>query len=228
MASVRMTNDLRSNISNRAMQAFDTARPRPAPSTWLTDRMRDAITNSEPYKFLQQEWEKKGRHKFSSFGGPSQEINREDAANITITSAHSFNREVSNESSSIVFAFVPTIYAYRTSRWGSIEVMFEELPANFITDLTTSCYELHKELISHHNSRNDYCKKINDLLSSCTSVKQLLLVWPAGESFIPHEQMSRMYTKINRKERAQEIKEEVNFDDSFVNEIVLTAKLIGG
>jgi hypothetical protein len=37
-----------------------------------------------------------------------------------------------------------------------------------------------------------------------------------------------MYTKISRKQRAQEIKEEINFDDSLVNEIVLTAKLVGG
>jgi hypothetical protein len=40
--------------------------------------------------------------------------------------------------------------------------------------------------------------------------------------------MARMYTKINRKQRAQEIKEEINFDDALVNEIVLTAKLVGG
>ena len=40
--------------------------------------------------------------------------------------------------------------------------------------------------------------------------------------------MNRMYTKVNRKQRAQEIKAEVAFDDSFVNEIVLTAKLVGG
>ena len=226
MASVRMTNDLRSNIHNRAMQAFDTARPRPKPSTWLTDRMRDAIINSEPYKLLQRTWETQGQHKFSSFGGPSNDINRQDATSITVTSAYGFDRK--GTTSSIIFEFVPTVYVYRASRWGDIEVQFEELPANFINDLMTPCSELCKEIVNHHANRNDYYRKINDLLVNCTSVKQLLLAWPAAESFVPHEQMSRMYTKVNRKQRAQEIKEEVNFDDTFVNEIVLTAKLVGG
>ena len=226
MASVRMTNDLRSNIHNRSMQAFDTARPQPKASTWLTDRMRDAIINSEPYKFLQRSWESKGQHTFSSFGGPSQEVNREDATSITVTSKYGFDRK--SKTSSIIFEFVPTVYVYRAARWGHIEVQFEELPANFINDLMTPCSELYKEIQNHHDNRNVYSRKINDLLVNCTSVKQLLLAWPAGESFVPHEQMNRMYTKVNRKQRAQEIKAEVAFDDSFVNEIVLTAKLVGG
>jgi len=37
-----------------------------------------------------------------------------------------------------------------------------------------------------------------------------------------------MYERITRVARAQQIKEEVQFDDAFVNEVVLTAKLVGG
>jgi len=226
MASVRMTQELRENIHNRAMQAFDTARPEPKASTWLTDRMRDAIINSEPYKFLQQHWETKGRQKFSSFGGPPQGVNREEATNVTVTSANGFNKN--DTTSKLKFEFVPKIYVYRERSWGDVEVHFEELPTNFIQDLRTPCYELDLQIVEHHNNRRTYYKKIGDLLNNCSSVKQLLLAWPAGESFVPHESMTRMYTKINRKQRVQEIKEEINFDDALVNEIVLTAKLVGG
>jgi hypothetical protein len=226
MASVRMTQELRSNIHNRAMEAFDTARPEPTASTWLTDRMRDAIINSEPYKFLQKQWETKDRLKFSSFGGPPQGVNRDEATTVTVISANGFNRN--NTTSNLKFEFVPKIYVYRERPWGGVEVHFEELPANFIQDLQTPCYDLHQQVVEHHNNRLTYYRKIGDLLNNCTSVKQLLLAWPAGESFVPHESMTRMYTKINRKQRAQEIKEEINFDDALVNEIVLTAKLVGG
>lgn len=226
MASIRMTRDLRANINNRAMQAFDIARPEPTASTWLTDRMRDAIINSEPYKFLQESWETKGRQKFSSFGGPPQKLNRQEAATVIVISANGFNKNDSG--SKLTFEFVPKIYVYCERLWGDVEVHFEELPANSIQDLRTPCYELHQQVLEHRTNRFAYEKKISDLLDHCSSVKQLLLAWPAGESFVPHESMTRMYTKINRKQRAQEIKEEINFDDTLVNEIVLTAKLVGG
>lgn len=226
MASVRMTNDLRSNIVNRALQAFDTARPRPKPSTWLTDRMRDAIINSEPYKFLQRAWETKGQHNFSSFGGPPQGVNREEVSNINVHAHSGFDKSGTN--SNLSFEFVPMLYVYRERGWGYPEVKFEELPANFISDLSGPCQELQVQIKEYDYNRSSYHQKINDLINSCGTVKQLLLAWPAAESFVPNEKISRMYTKVNRKARVEEIKQQVKFDDSFVNEIVLTAKLVGG
>jgi hypothetical protein len=225
MASVRMTNELRSNIQNRAIEAFDTARPRPAPSTWLTDRMRDAIINSEPYKALQRLWEIRDQHTFVSFGGYPKQLEREATSYVSVSSVNGFNQTAL---SSLMFEFAPQINVYRAVRWGHPEVKFEELPANFIQDLATPCYELCQDIKTHDANKDEYCRKISSLLIQCGTVKQLLLAWPAAESFVPNEKMSRMYTKVNRKQRAQEIKEEVNFDDSFVNEIVLTAKLVGG
>jgi hypothetical protein len=228
MASVRMTNELRSNIRNRAMQAFDTARPCPKPSTWLADRMRDAIINSEPYKTLQRLWDTREQHSFVSFGGYPKPLNREATSHVSVSSERGFTQSGQLASSTLVFEFAPQLNIYRESRWGYPEVRFEELPANFIQDLATPCYELCQDIKTHAANKHEYELKISDLIVQCGTVKQLLLAWPAAESFVPSEHMNRMYTKVNRKQRAQEIKEEVNFDDTFVNEIVLTAKLVGG
>jgi len=75
-------------------------------------------------------------------------------------------------------------------------------------------------------SRN-YNSSIRELLESCTTLKQLLEIWPAAESLVPNDRLQKMHTKITRVERAKQIKEEVNFDPTIANQTVLTAKLMG-
>jgi hypothetical protein len=228
MASVRLTNDIRQTIHNRAMEAFNLARPEPRPSTWLTDRLRDAILNSEPYKVLKAFYDNQTLHQFKSLGGYNKSVNRSEDARLALTTTTEFGTVTGHRNMSLHFEMVPQIVTYRQSSWGHPEFHFEELPVDAQRELGPKCLELAQSIRENSTERTTYSTKISELLGNCTTVKQMLLAWPAGESFVPDENKRRMYEKVTRIERAERIKEKVQFDDSFVNEVVLTAKLVGG
>jgi len=52
MASVRMTQQMRHDISRAAETAYDTANPEPKPSTEFVDGLKQAIINSPEQKFF--------------------------------------------------------------------------------------------------------------------------------------------------------------------------------
>ena len=220
MPSVRMTNELRSIILNRAMEAFNAAKPRPAPSTEMTNHFREGILQSEPYKYLKALFETQTSYsKFQSLDGIPDSVKR-----LTVSELH-LNTE---NHSHIVFSFVPQLTIYSSTSWGPSVMFFQELP-NFTKEaLRNPVQNLIAELAQHAGDYSDYHNKIQRLLEECTTVKQMLTAWPAGEAFVPREYISKMYEKVTRIERAERLKREVAFDDSFVNEVVLTAKLVGG
>lgn len=230
MASVRLTNEIRSDIHRNAMEAFKVAKPTPKPTTWLSDRIRDGIIGSEPYKVLRELYESRNKYTFTSLGGIPINVNQTNDANVNLTSKTNFGASsfVDNNNKSIQIEMVPQIKLFRGSSWGTPEFSFEDFSPQVRADLAGPLQQLSKDIIDHYAEQHAYHKKINDLLDACTTVKQLLTAWPAGESFVAHEHKTRMYTKITRVERAKKIREEVQFDDAFVNEVVLTAKLVGG
>ena len=219
MASVRMTNEIRSNITRRATQAFDVARPTPKLNNEHTTLLRDAITRSRPYQILKELFDNQDQHSdFKSFEGFPKPVKRQAVSVLS----------VNLDQHSIYVEFVPQMLIYTQSSWGSTHLAFNELTAADQYALRPAVEQLIADLAAHEKDKNDYYHKIHSLVNECTTVKQMLLAWPAGEAFVPPECMTRMYEKVTRIERAKAIKQEVSFDDSFVNEVVLTAKLVGG
>jgi hypothetical protein len=228
MASVRMTRDLRQRILQNAFEAFDNARPQPFPNTEITNLLRDAILRSPPYMFLHNLHNKPPGATFASFGGPPKTAtNRDEVTNINFSTQTGFRGLSPTRHSNIIFTFVPSIVIYRTERWGTPEVRFEELTPEDQTTIGPKCAELVKEIQEYMTERETYRTKLSGLLERCTSVKQLLLAWPGGESFIPDAAKQRMYVTVTRKEVVNKIKEDIKFDDSFVNQVVLTSKIVG-
>lgn len=123
---------------------------------------------------------------------------------------------------------MPPLRVYAENHWGTLEFSFLELNPDDIGELRQPLTDVCNAIAQNNLDRREYSTKINSLLNQCTTVKQMLTVWPAGESFVPSQSISRMYEKVTRIERAKQIKEEVEFDDTLVNEVVLTAKLVGG
>lgn len=220
MASVRMTNELRSVILHRALEAFNAAKPRPSPDTQTTNHFIEAIVQSEPYKYLKELYDKQiSCPKFESLNGLPESVKRISVSELQLKA---------DSGDLITFSFVPQITLYGTSSWGVGCMYFSELTQSSKEILRAPIQELLTELAQHKNDYHDYHCKVHALLAECTTVKQMLTAWPAGEAFVPNEYISKMYEKVTRIERAERIKKEVQFDDSFVNEVVLTAKLVGG
>ena len=80
----------------------------------------------------------------------------------------------------------------------------------------------------HDVARETYERSIRDLVTRCTTLKQLLEIWPAAESLVPTDKIQKLHTKVTRIERATQIKEEIRFDPTIANQAVLTAKMLGG
>ena len=224
MASVRLTRELRESINRRAMDAFDLAKPQPKPSTALTDKVRQAVLDSVPFRTLKAFYDGYTVHgDFKSLNGRPDNLKATDMARLYLSNIGS-----SGGVHSLHFEFVPPIRVYTSSNWGTLTFYFDEFNLEDRAALQGPLLDLCGEINQNQSDRQNYADKIGALLSECTTIKQLLMVWPAGESFVPHEYMTKMYEKVTRIERAQRIKKEVEFDDSFVNEVVLTAKLVGG
>ena len=79
----------------------------------------------------------------------------------------------------------------------------------------------------YSTNRREYYNTVNRLLDKCSTLKQFLTAWPAGEAFVPQDKMSELHTKVTRIQKARQLKEDIDFDDTAVNKVVLTAKLNG-
>lgn len=222
MASVRLTNELRSLIHSNAMEAFNLAKPEPQPPIDLNDKIRAAIVRSRPFQALKNIHDLCATHSaFDSLGGRPDKIKPQDVTRIYL-------KNIGEREDSLLLEFMPPLRVYAENHWGTLEFSFVELNPDDIAELRQPLTDVCNAIAQNNLDRREYSTKINSLLNQCTTVKQMLTVWPAGESFVPSQSMSRMYEKVTRIERAKQIKEEVEFDDTLVNEVVLTAKLVGG
>lgn len=231
MASVRMTNNLRNHIKDKAMEAFNNACPQPVPSNDLVKLLRQAIIESPPYKYLETKFTARDSTSFVSFNGPPKpSVFKEEVSMLNLSTQSGYGSKLpsTTRANSFMLTFVPHLTVYRTERWGMTDVRFEELRLEDRQVIGPMCEQLQTDINEWAKNREEYRTKISDLLDRCTSVKQMLMAWPAGESFVPQEFKQRMYVKVTRRERVERIKEEIKFDDSLVNQVVLTSKLVGG
>ena len=229
MASVRLTRDLRNQIHQKAMDAFKVANPDPMPPTEFVQYLAEAIPRMPSQIGLRKmhdiyESEVKGAESF-------------DAKNTTIISKTIETLSVEWVDNAFerrkYVAFEPSIpiNVYRSDSH-SYYMSFKAVIGDFATQDQTKIQEYAVNLAERRKKNNeaesDYRYKIQDLLVRCNTLKQLLEVWPAAENLIPGQYVVKMHEKITRKQRAQSVKEEINFNPDDVNHVVLTAKLLGG
>lgn len=234
MASVRMTQALRDEIMRNAVNAYDTANPNPQPSTEFVEKARHAIMNSPEQKFL-AEWAdagcKRGLMKEARHGDnilPDTMKEPPTAIDLKLPTDASNRKDYQ----SVEIKFATPLRSWRTiynrSYWGNPDVYIPDLDPSDRSDLTRMLTEHCNTRRDHRNAKNSYECQIRDLLRSVTTVKQLLEVWPGAESLIPADAIAKMHVKVTRKQRAQEIKEQVSFDPTIANQAVLTSKMLGG
>ena len=114
------------------------------------------------------------------------------------------------------------------NRWGNPSVYVNDLATEDQHEISEMFETFQETLTEWKKAARNYNGSITDLLENCTTLKQLLEIWPAAESLVESDKLAKMHVKVTRKERAQQIKEEVCFDPTIANQAVLTAKLLGG
>jgi hypothetical protein len=232
MASVRLSRDLRSTIKRNAMQAFDVSTPEPQFATNDINFMVDAVLQSDAQatiSVIAQTYEKLPKCR-TSWG-----YNRE------LRPAFGFDSPFETKVSKITFVLDPrneakghrttvdlnrSVQMYSASNTAEVPIDVIQDPAERarIVEILDTYEKRHQD---YRDSRANYNVTIDRLLDECTTLKQFLQAWPAGESFVPQDKINELHTKVTRIQKARQIKEDINFDDTVVNKVVLTAKLMG-
>ena len=128
-----------------------------------------------------------------------------------------------------LFSMSITCINYRTDNfsWNTPTFYVEDLDLNFIPEVRENFDALVEAKAKHNKELRDYRASIRDLLDKCTTLKQLLEIWPAAESLVPSESIQKLHEKVTRKAKAEQIKEEIQFDPTIANQAVLTSKMLG-
>lgn len=232
MASVRLSRDLRSTIKRNAMQAFDVSTPEPQFATDDINFLVDAVLQSDSQATL-------GAIAQSYDTVPKMRSSW--AYNRELKPAFGFEQPYETRVSKITFILEPrneanghrttvdlnrSVHMYSAHNTAEVPIEVIDNPAKRIRVIEIlDTYE--KRYQDYKESRHNYGGTVSSLLEECTTLKQFLQAWPAGEAFVPQDKINELHTKVTRIQKARQIKEDINFDDTAVNKVVLTAKLMG-
>lgn len=222
MASVRLTNNLRDEIHRKAMKAFDLANPKPKASTAFVTLTKHAVYNGPQQTYLRhclQTGTEMGIDKQVS-GKELLPTPREKMTSITLV--HDDNTCEINFNTPIDHLERTHDSWYHTSR-----TFISDLDPKDRSEMVDHFLTLKKAQREHDAAKTGYRVSIEELLQACSTLKQLLEIWPAAESLVDQKHIQKMHTKITRAKRAQQVKEEIKFDPTIANQAVLTAKMLG-
>lgn len=236
MASVRMSQDLRSTIIRNAKDAFDRSTPEPQLSTTDIDWFAESVFQSGAHKKALQLVEM--GETFPTM--PAQYYGRDhiDAPVLDlvfpklnkISRFELVYRNSSGYKRSLGFYLNSPKRFACSQRNGHETLCFsvnifdnndDMLKAKKIVD------DYHERLKAYKSKKESFVEHIENLVRKCTTLKQFVDTWDAGKAFVPEHLIQKMHEKVTRAQRAKKIKEEIEFDDSVVNQVVLTSKLMG-
>jgi hypothetical protein len=235
-----MTNELQLDICRNADKAYSLSNPTPKPNNEYVAAVRKAITDSPEQTYLRdikKLGEERGIDKESRYGPnilpqpPKETVtgvelrvtNAGDA--ISQRNAHRNFRETDVKFDTPMAGYLVGIEG---NRWVQPSVWINDMRTEDQTQVL-ELFEAFKKLSQEHNvAKETYQRSIRDLVTRCTTLKQLLEIWPAAESLVPTDKIQKLHTKVTRIERATQIKEEIRFDPTIANQAVLTAKMLGG
>ena len=243
MASVRLTQELRSKINENARDAYNNVNVVPKPTSKQCEFIAKAVKNTPIQCLLKDvvtEREKRGELYPQLGENLMLEKYNDSFPQFHKTSVVSIVNDLDGSGDSrerVDFNFNTPIHLYSCSSytshrhshnsWNHGSWMVSEFALEQQTEVAEMVNDLRFDIKRFWENKKAYEKQIKEVLKQCTTVKQLLDVWPAAESLVPSEKLQEMAVKITRKQRAQNIKEEIHFDSSKLNKHLLANKLLG-
>lgn len=257
MASVRMTEALRSKIESSALKAFDLANPNITTPTTTADAVKKAVENMPQQQYAKR-IHKLYKEEFAHLEGKfivSDEVRRASVirGNYETLLLESYNKPYFGELSSVVFHWpspdtpssrrphgrsvtitfnTPIEIAVASAKaWsfygGQLDMAIEQLRVEDQTKIKESITALYDQRRAQKDKRTEYGRQIHNLVQTVNTVKQLLEAWPAAESLLPPETTRKMHMQVTRAQKAKQIKEEIKFDSAIANQTILTARILG-
>lgn len=246
MASVRMSNDLRATLLNRALENFNTAKPKPELLGSDKIILRDAALNcqtlqaikvvqaqAEESPALKHLTQKSQRKSIGLRGGMFTDTRYaeirfvEGGENRTRSSNTIFN--FSLDASIVVTTFTDDICLIEPGYYNNNALLIcrEDLYPDDLVKVDEIVTSQKTKVETYQTEKNEYQTKLKSLLESTNTVGQFLEAWPGGEYLLPPTIIQKLNTKITRQQAAKKVKEDIDFDADACNNIALTAKLMG-
>lgn len=230
MTSVRMSQELRREIAHNARQAFIKTSPEPQMTTadidWFVDKVRNCEAQETLARivaladdFPQMSKRYYGRDTDNCFEARFPHIKR--ITGFDIDDRHIVNRQT------IRFRLNAPVSLYT---YDSDEMLHFSTSCFSDADRIEAASRINAfiERQREHNTKQaNYNNQIDSLLHHYTTLKSLLTAWPAGEAFVPGPFVQKMHEKVTRKQAAVRIKEDLQFDEAAINQVVLTSKMMG-
>ncbi|MGB2145936.1 MAG: Nmad5 family putative nucleotide modification protein [Vibrio toranzoniae] len=234
MASVRMTQEMRSDIRRNATNAYDLSNPEPTPSNEYIAAVKKAVMSSPEQKFLKSMREQGVKQNLHARQGKNilPFKNKDPITSVELRSRNSDARGMRDyDDQEIKFDVQLSEYWVTdemNQRWGIPNVYIQDLAPEDAQEIGQYFRDFQAQWEAAREARHTYNSQISNLLDKVTTLKQLLEVWPAAESLVSSDKLAQMHVKVTRKQKAAAIKEEISFDPTVANQTVLTAKLLGG
>lgn len=235
MATVRMSAELKSTISRNARAAYLTANPEPKPSTQFEEDLVKAIKNmpyQETMRQIQNIVVARDLYDTKSFDAShfciaSHKVDSIGLAGFSSQQGRSLWANTNVIQLSTPLAILGKKYEYSHHSMSN-KVFLNDLHIEDKPVIEKHVTTLNDRIQAHEKAQTAYMESIETLLNKCNTLKQAVEAWPGIESLVPSYMIQKMHEKITRKQRAVKVREEIHFDQDQVNQVVLTAKLLGG
>lgn len=230
MASVRMSQELRREIAHNARQAFTKTNPDPQMTTedtdWFVDKVRNCDAQSTLARivaladdFPQMNNRYYGKDTQNCFEARFPHIKR-------ITGFHIDDRHIVDRQT-VTFRLNAPVSLYTYDNDETLHFSTSCLSDADRIEAASRINAFIERRREHQAKYSNYNNQIDNLLCHYTTLKSLLTAWPAGEAFVPDYFLQKMHEKVTRKQAAQRIKEDLQFDEAAINQVVLTSKMMG-
>jgi hypothetical protein len=224
MASIRMTRELAGDIFNNAVKMYEKANPDQTAPSDLSELICQAIRESELHRAQETFYQVvRNRVARENHRRHTDQLNSFEVTRIDIQT----NKFTGVSECQVDLPTPFRVYDGYDIKKGWKDVYLTDLPPEHQHNVFVACEAEILRDKAAREAKTDYCTQIRKLVQECTTVKQLLDVWPGAESLIPPDKLQAMHVKTTRATKARQIREASSFDPTEANKTMLTAKLMG-
>lgn len=229
MATVRLTQQLKDDIISKAQNTFNQANPDPS-NAQLRRLVADAIPRCPIYVDIVEatnKWVEKYPDTMACF--LSADINQKRETTIISTldlkldidgTPKAIGLNIEDYSVSIIKShLIPQRYSFNAGAL-HVDALADNDRAAIISEATTYW----KNCRAKAEANTTYVEQIRNALNACTTLKQLLELWPQAENIVPAGAMAQLRQKAVRNKVDAE---SVALDTSLLNSTLVRAKLNG-
>ena len=232
MATVRISQQLYSQIVDNFKAKYESGNPKPTKSPELLNAVREGLLTMPAVLafdvMLESPAIQQELNTGSELGTALGRAVKNDTTEIRINKITKHKRYQVTNNNTEMYLELPTpvklpygsSYGYYDVDINSFDISIREELHTKIADAVDAGHEWDEKF-------SEATKQIKSVLDQCNTVKQLLSVWAGAEKLLPPEVIQRLHTKVRRNVDTEKVLDTSGFDEQQANQVILTANLLG-